>query len=583
MTAKNSSYFLLKRLFKEYISPHKKRLILASILMIIVAIATALTAYMMKPVIDQVFISRNHNLLMIIAGIILTLFTVKSLSIYGYRILLNYVELNSINKLQQDLYKKLLSLDYHHFIDNSTGRTIAHFSNDITAIRYACSNFFINIVKESVTMIGLIILMFIQNFQLSLVAFFVFPAAIFPLVKIGKKLRKLSRMAQEEYESFIAQIDNSYKGIKVIKSYCSEDFEVSRFNRILQNVTNIYYKAAKKGAISSPLMELLGGSAVVAVIVYGGQQVISGTATAGSFFAFVTALLMAYKPLRSVSTLNSSIQSALSSLERVFTILDTPVRLQKSRAKLKEINKIEFQDVSFIYPNSTRGIKHLSFTAEKGQIIALVGRTGSGKSTMVNLLLRLFDFDQGKILVNDKDINQIDTKDLRKNIAVVFQDGFIFDDTILHNIAYAIERGQENKKKISSSVSASYADEVLERFDNNYDALLKSSGSELSGGQKQRINIARAIYKDAPVLIFDEATSALDNLTQAKIQKNLEALKKDKIIIVIAHRISNAVNADQILLFDDEGNIAAKGTHQELMASNAHYKAIVMAGEVLEG
>lgn len=568
----DSTWVLSRRLIKEHIKGHKNRIIVAIICMIIVAATTAANAWMMQPVLDKIFLDKNESMLLIIPLAVFTLAIIKGGASYWQSLTMKYIGQRIVTDMQIRLYEHLLQLDASYFDKNSSGKILSRFSNDIHVIRRSISNVITNVIKESFTLVFLLGLMFYQSVTLSLIAFIAFPAAVFPMLKLGRKMRRVAKRTQQELGEYTANLDDTFQGIKIVKAYCREKFEAVKARIFVENIFKLYVKAARIESISSPIMELLAGVAIAAVIWYGGSKVLSGEYTAGQFFSFMTALIMAYKPMKAMSGLNTNIQEGLASVRRYFSIIDMlPEIADKENSKDLKINKGEiiFENVSFSY-DSEKGkvLKNISLKIPAGKRVALVGESGGGKSTIMSLIPRFYEAEYGSITIDGNNIKDIKLSSLRAGIALVNQEIILFDDTVKANIAYGKENASE-EEITAAAYSASAHDFIIELPD-GYNTLVGQRGLRLSGGQRQRLSIARAMLKNAPILLLDEATSALDPVSEHQVQLALDRLMKGRTTLVIAHRLSTIVNAD-IIYVVSKGEIVESGTHKELLEKNGEY------------
>jgi subfamily B ATP-binding cassette protein MsbA len=568
----NSSIALLKRLLNEFLRPYYKKLALSVLFMVIVALTSASHVALIKPAIDEVFLRQDKKMLIMLPVIIIAI--IKAISGYYENYLMRYIGQRVITDMQLKLYRHLLYADLAMIQAQASGNIISRFTNDIAIMRGAVSGLITGFVKELLTVIFLIALMFYQDFTLTVITFAVFPLAILPMIKTGKRMRKISHKTQEELGNYTARLDDSFSNIRIIKSYDRQEFEIKKANTITQNIFNLYIKAIKVESITSPVMEMIGGIAIALVIWYGGLQVILGKTTPGGFFAFITAFIAAYKPVKSLSSLNNNLQEGLAAAKRIFTILDTkPKIIEVANAQeLKVANaNIVLKNVEFYYANGTKALNNLSLEAPSGNTIALVGASGGGKSTIINAILRLYDINQGSILIDGQDIRNVTLSSLRANISLVSQDVILFDDSVLANIAYG--KLEASRQEVIQAAKLALAHEFIQQLPQGYDTIIGQNGLILSGGQKQRITIARAMLKKSPILLLDEATSALDNVLEQDIQKSLELLCKNTTTIVIAHRLSTIIKADLIYVIKD-GGVVAFGKHEQLLDTCAEYQKL---------
>ena len=566
-----------KRFFKEYVKPNYFRIGLSVILMIIVAVSTAASAHLIDPIINDVFIQKDLSMLRKISLWILLVFFVKSFCTYLYKLMMSMVQIDISNKIAQKLFGALMLFDMSNIAKYSTGKIMTYFNNDARNVHDAIDTIVLNAAKEFFTIIFLVVLMFWKSWILSIISLFGFPLAFYPLIKLTRKIRRIAKTSQIAVERMNTHLQNSFDGIKTIKAYCNEDSERSKMYKIINDIQNFQIKTNKIGFIGSPMMEFMGGLAIAMVISYGGYQVIKGLTTAGSFFSFLTALLMLYKPAKSASNFSIIIQNSYVSLIRIFEIIDTKSTIcGYQNSGNMDINlsspSIEYKNVSFSYKAEREVVlSDINIKINSGQKIAIVGHSGGGKSTIANLLLRFYDVNSGSVNINGVDIKDINIKHLRNNISYVGQDSFLFDDTIMANICYGIDN--PSSEAIQKAIEISNVNKFIDQIPNGLYSKVGHLGNTLSVGQKQRIIIARAILKNSPIIILDEATSALDNKTEKEIQDALHELIKDKTTLIIAHRLSTIANSDFIYLID-QGSIVEIGKHDELMQNekSEYYK-----------
>lgn len=574
-TAENTkSMPLLKRLGREYIGHHMGKLALAVFCMIIAAAMTGANAWIMEPVIDGIFLEENRDMLILIPLAILGIAIVKAVSMYGQTVLLNFIGQRIISDMQMKLFSHLMKSDIGTFHEESTGRLISRFTNDIMMMRNAVSNIITGLVRELLSMVFLLGVMIYQSWQLSLIALLIFPTAIWPVMRLGKRMRKISRSTQDKLGQFTSQLDETFSGVRMVKAYNREDYETRRASSIIEHLFGLYYKATRVQAASSPLMEMLGGFAIAGIIYYGGMQVMNGETTPGSFTSFIVAVLMAYKPLKSLSNLNTSLQNGLAAAERYFAAVDTQPQIADATDAaplVAESANIRFENASFHYTEDSAGVKHIHLDVPAGKTAALVGPSGSGKSTLINMLLRFYDVQDGAITINGHDIRKLTLESLRGHMALVSQETVLFDDTVRANIAYGREGASE--EDIIAAAKNAAAHEFIMAMPQGYDTMIGADGVRLSGGQRQRLAIARAMLKNAPVLLLDEATSSLDTTSERQVQEALQKLMQNRTTLVIAHRLSTIQQADVIYVLS-QGEIVESGTHQDLLAKGKAYAAL---------
>lgn len=567
----NNTIELLKRLRDTYIVRHTRYLVVAGICMLIMAAATAANAWMMKPVLDDVFVNKNEHMLVVVSVAVFVIGLVSAAASYGQTVIMRNVGQRIVADMQIDLYSHLMHSDLAVFHDQASGRLISRFTNDIMSMRNAVSTVLTGIAKDFFSMVFLVILMFYQSFALALMAFIVFPLAILPVIRMGRRMRKLSNSTQQELGQFAAQLDETFHGVRMVKAYDREDYEIERARGTIESLYTLYYKGSRVQAIASPIMELLTGVAIAAVIWYGGYHVIHGPLTLGEFTSFVAAMLMAYKPAKTVVTLNNSLQEGMAAANRLFAVMDTkPEIFDQPDAKALHVSggAIRFENASFNYSPDICAINDITFDIPSGKTVALVGASGSGKSTIVNLILRFYDLGRGMITVDNQDIRDVTLASLRAAMSLVSQEIVLFDDTVRANIAYGRLGASDAEIVLAARMAA--ADDFIRELPQGYDTMIGPHGVKLSGGQRQRLAIARAMVKNAPILLLDEATSSLDNTSERIVQEALEKLMKGRTTLVVAHRLSTIRNADIIYVLD-HGEIVESGTHDSLLQKRGRY------------
>jgi len=562
----------LRRLL-ELIRPHLRRLALAGTCMLLVSAASAGTAYLIKPAMDEIFIKKDLAMLKLLPAAFLLVSLIKALSDWGSTYFLQSVGLRAMTDLRQRLFNHIHDMPLGFFDKASTGVLMSRITNDVKEIQMAVTRAVTGMIKDSLTVVGLIFVVFYQNWKLAIIAVAVLPLAFYPLVRFGKRLRKLARKRQETVGNLSTVLHESFTGVRIVKAFTMEDHEKRRFADQNQGVLRYQLKALRIDALSSPLMEFIGAIGISAIIGYGGYQVVNGTSTPGTFFSFLGALLMLYKPVKSLNKLNSTLQTGIASMVRVYEILDQKSNIvEKPGAVVLERAEgaVEFRDVSFAY-DSVPVLKDINIRVRPGEIIALVGSSGGGKTTLVNLIPRFYDVTSGAVLVDGMDVRDLTLRSLRNQIAMVTQQSFLFNDTVRNNIAYGAP--WKDEEAIIEAAKAAYAYDFIRELPNGFDTVVGEQGVMLSGGQRQRICIARALLKDAPILILDEATSALDSEAEQEVQRALENLMQGRTTFVIAHRLSTIQIADRILVISN-GRIVEEGPHQALLALRGEYRRL---------
>jgi ATP-binding cassette, subfamily B, bacterial MsbA len=562
---------LVRRLIGEHIRPHIGLLFLAVCLMAVVAATTAALAFLMETILDDVFTARDRSSLYVAAAVVMAVFLLKGMATYGQNVLVSFVGQRILADLQKRMFAHLLRADLAYFHDQSSGGLISRFINDVEKMRGTVASVLTALGRDSLTIVFLVGVMFYQDWLLTLASFFAFPTAILPLVNIGKRMRKVSANTQHELGEFTTLLNEVFQGARHVKAYGMEPHERERAGAVIEKIFKLVFRAARTKAAAYPIMETLGGTAIVVVICYGGWQVIEGTRTTGTFFSFVTALLLAYDPVKKLVNLNAQLQEGLAAADRVFDILDVePTIIDHPDAKPinAAVGNIGFENVGFSYASGKPALEGVSLAVEAGKTVALVGQSGAGKSTILNLIPRFFDASSGRITLDGIGIRDITIASLRANIALVSQDVTLFDDTIEANIAYG--RVGATSDEVHEAARNASADDFIEAMPEGYRTLVGEHGVKLSGGQRQRIAIARAMLKDAPILLLDEATSSLDTESERAVQAALGELMRGRTTIVIAHRLSTIQSADMIHVVD-AGRIIESGKHLELLARGGVY------------
>ncbi|MBX2829662.1 MAG: ATP-binding cassette domain-containing protein [Rhodospirillales bacterium] len=562
---------MVKRIVQDAVAPYLGKIVLALICMALMAGATGGYAYLMDPVINEVFVKKNSAMLIPVGAAVLFSFALKGFANYGQSVLMSYVGGRILADIQNKLYAHVIRLDIGFFHSTNTGKLITRFTSDISSMRAAVSVALTGFGKDLLTAIVLIGVMFYQDWQLGIIAFTVFPAAILPIARLGKRMRKVSANTQQQIGEFATLLEQTFQGVRHVKAYGMEPYECSRMEKLVETVFNLSFKAQKVSARSSPIMETLGGAAITSIIIYGGSRVIDGASDPGSFFSFITALLLAYEPVKRLANINMSLQSGLAASQRVFMVLDLEPEI-KDAPDAKALNisggNINFNNVSFAYNPEITALRDIDLEIKAGETVALVGPSGAGKSTILNLIPRFYDIDNGAITVDGQDIRNVTLDSLRKSTALVSQEITLFDDTVRANIAYG--RAGATDAEIEDAARHAAAHDFILQLEQGYDTIVGENGVKLSGGQRQRIAIARAMLKNAPILLLDEATSALDTESERHIQGALAELMKGRTTLVIAHRLSTIIDADKICVVNN-GRVTEQGKHEELLALGGAY------------
>ena len=550
--------------------------------MMLMAGATSLSAYLLDPVVNDVFIARDRDFLWLIGGAVLATFAVKGLANYGQATLMGFVGLRIIADTQNRLYAHLSRMDLAFFHANPSGKLISRFTNDINLMRGAVSNVLTGFGKDLLTLAGLVAVMFLQDWRLAAVSFFVFPIAVVPIARLGQRIRRVTANTQEEMGQFTTLLGQTFQGIRMVKAYGMEGYEKGRIAAIVERVFGLSFRSARIRALASPIMETLGGVAIAIVIVYGGHQVIEGRTDPGSFISFIAALLLAYEPMKRLANLNASLQEGLASAQRLFDLLDTePAIREAPNAQALDVAKggIRLDGVSFSYVPGKPALDGITIDVPAGKRVALVGPSGAGKTTILNLIPRFYDVDRGSVFIDGVDVTGVTFASLYASISLVSQEITLFDDTVRANIAYG--RAGAGEDEIIAAAAGAAAHDFITGLPEGYDTMVGEAGVKLSGGQRQRIAIARAMLKNAPILLLDEATSALDTDAERQVQAALDSLMSGRTTLVIAHRLSTVVSADLIHVIED-GHVVETGHHAELLARGKGYArlyALQFAGD----
>jgi subfamily B ATP-binding cassette protein MsbA len=559
-------YLRLLRLVK----PHTPRFILAMLCMAVVGAATAAAAYLVKPAMDDIFLDRNEGMLILIPLAVIALYLLKGLCNYGQTVLMSHIGFRIVTDLRNDLYRHILRQPLSFFTKHPTGILISRVTNDVTYLQGAVSEAVTSLLKDSFTLVGLVFVIFWRDWKLAIIASLVFPLAVWPIAQFGRRMRRIAAESQVSMGDLISLLQETITGNRIVKAFGMEEHENRRFARENERQFRLTMKSVTVRAISSPLMEFLGGLGIAAIIFWGGYQVIEGTSTPGTFFSFLAALLMLYEPVKRLTNVNNTIQQGLAGAERIFQVLDTEpgIRNRPGAAELPPIREgISIEGVTFRYEEDPV-LRDVSLKIRAGEAVAFVGMSGGGKTTLVNLIPRFYDVSEGRVAIDGTDIRDVTLESLRAQIGIVTQQTILFNDTVRGNIAYGdVRRSDED---VVRAAMAANAHDFIQRLPQGYDTVIGEQGVKLSGGERQRISIARALLKDAPILILDEATSSLDTESEIEVQDALEKLMRGRTTLVIAHRLSTIRNADRIVALVD-GRIVEEGTHESLLEKKGEY------------
>ena len=546
------------------------RFILAAICMVIAGGLQSALPLISKPAIDKIFVSKDMGALTWIPFAIVGIFLFKGLCNYGQNILMSSIGLRIVADLRNKLYECIQRQSLSFFTGHPTGVLMSRITNDVLSVQSAASEAVTALVKDTFTLVCLVGVIFYTDWKLALLAMIVFPLTVYPIAWFGRKMRKVTTSTQITMGTLNSLLQETIAGTRIVKAFCMEKYESDRFGAENERLFKLNMKTVTINAISSPLMDFLGGLGIAAVIFYGGYNVVQGYSTPGTFFSFIAALLMLYEPVKRLTNVNNTINQGIAGADRIFSIIDrVPDIIDKTDAQaLPPIqNSIDLQNVSFRYEEKPV-LKNVNLTIRAGEVVAFVGMSGGGKTTLVNLIPRFYDVSEGRVLIDGRDIRDITLSSLRGQIAIVTQQTILFNDTVRNNIAYGDICTTE--EEIYKAAKAANAHDFIMKLPNGYDSNIGELGTKLSGGEKQRISIARALLKDAPILILDEATSSLDTEAEIEVQDALDNLMKGRTTLVIAHRLSTIRNADRIIALVN-GEIVEEGNHDTLMARKGEY------------
>ena len=563
----------MKQTFKRYlpyIREYKFYYFLIFIGIIFTVAATVATAQIMQPLMDDMFIKKEASMLLYIPLLLIGIYLFKAIGRYIQSIFMAYIGQHVITRFRAMLLEKILYFDMEFLYLNRSGELISRLTNDLGRIQYFVSNLLPELFRESITVVALIAYVVYLNPELAFYSLVVVPLVFYPIIMIAKKLKKYSHRSQAKNADVVVRLTEVFNNSEIIKANATETYEMERFEKENWNFFKINMKAVYVGQLISPIMELIGAVGLAAVIYMGGKSVYDGSMSVGEFTAFLTAVGLVFQPIRRIGSIYSKIQDAIAASERIFEILDRENNVTDGEVTLVEpIKEIQLKEVDLHYGDK-KVLNQISISVHEGQNIALVGDSGGGKSSLVNLLIRFYDASSGSVLVNSSDIKNYTQQSLREQIAIVSQRVYIFQDTLAANVAYGHVIDEE---RVIDALKHADAYDFVMKFPEGIETMMEEFGANLSGGQRQRIAIARAIYKNASLLILDEATSALDNESEKRIQEALTEYTKDKITITIAHRLSTIEDADEILVFQ-AGKIVARGSHKELLESSLVYQRL---------
>ena len=565
---------ILKRLYKDYTKKYLNKIFMAVFFSILVAGSTSVTAWLLDPAIEKIFINKDQTLIFVIPFFIIVAFATKGISLYFAKVLMIVVSEEVKKKIQTDMLSSLIKADTELIENKHSGRYVSNLNYDVTLITHMLSSSLLNIFKDSLTLVGLLTVMFIQNWRLSLIAIIMIPVASMAAKKLGKRITKVTTEAQERSGDLNKYLIDLFKNHKIIKIFQRENFESARSEKFVNKLKEKQIKIYTVFIRATPIMEIITGIMIAILIFYSGKLIMTGQLSINNFFSFLAAMMLAYQPVRSLATINIGIGQGLSAGKRIIPIIDAKEKISKNESGKKLLlnnGSIKFNNVSFNYLSNTENkvLKNINIEINGEKMTALVGHSGSGKSTMLNLIPRIYDPINGNILIDEEDIKNINLDSLRREISIVDQNTTLFDDTVLNNIKYA--KPTASKDEVIKASELAMCSDFIGKLENGFDTMIGENGVKLSGGEKQRLSIARAFLKDSKIILLDEATSSLDSETEEKIQKALAKLTSNKTTIVIAHRLSTILNSDKIYVID-KGSVVAQGKHDQLLNSSNIYK-----------
>ena len=546
------------------------RLMFAMLCMLIAGALQSAQALLVKPILDDIFLGKNPHALKWIPFAVIGIFLVKGACNYWQTIMMSFIGLRIVTNLRNKLYEQIQKQSLSFFTNHPTGILMSRITNDVASIQSASSEAVTSLIKDTVTLVSLICVIFYTDWKMAIIAMIVFPLAIYPISKLGKKMRGVATSTQITMGTLSSLLQETISGTRIVKAFGMEKYENERFAAENERLFKLNMKAVVVNALSHPLMEFLGSLGIAAVIFYGGYNVVHGNSTPGTFFSFLAALLMLYEPVKRLTNVNNTIQQGIAGADRVFSIIDRVPDIEdkpEARALPLITRSIDIENVTFCY-EETPVLKNITLSIKSGEVVAFVGMSGGGKTTLVNLIPRFYDVTSGRILIDGQDIRNVSIQSLRNQIAIVTQQTILFNDTVKNNIAYGDIDRTEND--IINAAKAANAHDFIMKLSQQYETNIGELGTKLSGGEKQRISIARALLKDAPILILDEATSSLDTEAEIEVQEALDNLMKGRTTLVIAHRLSTIRNADRIIALVN-GEIVEEGNHETLLAKKGEY------------
>ena len=569
-----SNIQILKRLYKDYTKKFLNKIFLAVFFSILVAISTSATAWLLDPAIEKIFLNKDQTLIFVIPILIIIAFSTKGISLYIAKTLMIKVAEEVKKKLQINMLSSFIKADTEYIENRHSGKYISNINFDVNQITGMLSTSFLNFFKDGLTLVGLLVVMFIQNWILSLIALIMIPLASITAKRLGKRMAKVATEAQERSGDLNKYLIDLFKNHKIIKIFQRENFEYERSEKFVNELKEKSIKIATILIRATPIMEVLTGTMIAILIYYSGKMIISGQLSINNFFSFLAAMMLAYQPVKSLATINIGVGQGLSAAKRILPIIDIQNKINKNENE-KNLNLINgtitFNNVNFNYLSNEDNevLKNINFEISGGKMIALVGYSGSGKSTLLNLIPRIYDSTSGDIFIDGQSIKKVNLDSLRKEISIVDQNTTLFDDTVYNNIKYA--KPDTSEEEIYKAAELSMCLDFINNLEKKFETIIGENGVKLSGGEKQRLSIARAFLKNSKIILLDEATSSLDSDTEDKIQKALNILTSNKTTVVIAHRLSTILNSDKIYVMD-KGAVVDSGKHEELLKDSEIYK-----------